>query len=955
MPKDNSFKNAVVAAGSNKRFPALTLVRPDPALAATLSKLVPGQEAPLYGRDGNRETIVPNAHAFREQMDTTAQNIADAETAVQMLPDLELVFQIQVSSILSPKDMMTTELTYMVNEGLMAPEVSSALIQEAQLYFEQDYKIKPLLSKMLRDMLFQTGSYAAAVIPENALDDAINGHRNLSVESVADSVNPDGSMRPLGLLGAARRDTPRQERARAGMAMEAFDAPAPAGFVDGRVTLEGVINQRGVGSETFLSVTDNPDVLKLPEVHHRLREKRILQSLTSRSKYRSFNRALEAHHSGKDSQVLTDRDLAALLYKDKQFSYKPITSLKTQEQLNRRTVGNPLVMHLPSESVMPVHVPGNPAAHVGFFVMLDADGHPIRKDPNSNYYQELGARLTSTGSFPSAMMAKVRGMWSGFDPNRNDLFNFSARAYGSMVEQELLARLRNGLYGNGVAISNKEEVWRIMLARALQQQHTQLLFLPAELMTYFAFKYSDSGVGKSLMEDMKIINSLRSMLVFSNVMASLKNSVGRTQVKLKLDESDPNPQKTIELAIHEIIKSRAQYFPLGINRPTDLVDYLQRAGYEFVFEGHPGLPDVNVDFGEKNTSYVKPDDQLEDLLRKRSIMGLGLSPENVDAGFTAEFATSVLHNNLLLSKRVMQYQEQFTPQLSDHLRKVMLNSELLMKKLREILENNFEKLQANVTDKGKEMLKGTEGTLVKAEIIDRFLQEFISNFEAKLPQPNTITLENQIAAFDKYSEALDKALEAYLSDSFYTSDLGGEAATHVTAVKAVLKAYFLRQWLAENGVMTELSALTTIGADGKPAVDIFGQQENHLMALGKSLTKLLKDLKPSIDKNDKTLSDAGVGTGSSSFGGGGEPSSGSDTGGGSDFDFTGGADMGGDGLGSEPDQTTATSTSETPGATEPGGETTATPAETDEEEEGEDDKTKPKGEKKPDGEEPLTS
>jgi len=351
------------------------------------------------------------------------------------------------------------------------------------------------------------------------------------------------------------------------------------------------------------------------------------------------------------------------------------------------------------------------------------------------------------------------------------------------------------------------------------------------------------------------------MVMFANVMSSLRNSIGRTEVKLKLDESDPDPKKTIEIAMHEIARTRQQYFPLGMNSPTDLVDWLQRSGFEFTFEGHPGLPDVSIDFGEKNTNYVKPDSELEESLRKRAIMATGLSPETVDNSFSAEFATTAMANNLLLSKRVTQIQEQFTPQLSDHMRKVMLNSEKLLEELREIVESNFDKLKLErVMDSHDSATKDKSLTeidekLARSRLVNRFLMDFIMSFEVSLPKPNSVTLENQLAALKTYIEGLDMTLEAWLSDKFFTSDTGGQVSAQVESVREMIKAHFIRQWMSENGVLTELSALTATDAEGKPTLDLYEAQKSHVEALTKSLTALMVGLQKVKDASDKVIED----------------------------------------------------------------------------------------------------
>jgi hypothetical protein len=935
-----TLKKAIAAANTGQRFHALGLVRADPGMAAVISKLIPDRMPAQYDQRGNREQIAPNIGVFNQLSDKTTQSITDAQTVMQLLPDMELAAQILVSSILSPKDMMTTELTYSITEGLLPPDISAAMLEVARKGFEQDYKIKQLLPQMLRDILFETGSYAIAVIPENSIDEVINGTNRVAYEDLSEHINQiDGSVKPIGLLGPAVRSKPTTARLAGGLAMEALENYEAKLDIDCRVTLEGILPNK---VDTYLTVTDNHTLLKIPQLNQKIREERIRNNLGSK-----------AMESLSIKNKLNDRELTSLMYKDRQFQFKPIGQLKTQEQLNRRTVGNPLVLHLPSESVIPVYVPGCVEEQVGFFVLIDADGNPVSKAENVDHYRELSQRLNSNGSFPSAMLGRVKSMMSGFDHNNNGHLDYTARAYGGMVEQDLLARLRNGVYGNGVALAKKEEVYRIMFARALAKQHTQLLFVPVELMTYMAFKFTSDGVGKSLLEDMKILNSLRSMLMFANVMASLKNSIGRTEVKLKLDESDPNPQKTIEIAMHEIIRSRQQYFPLGMNSPTDLTDWLQRSGFEFTFEGHPGIPDVAVDFGQKSDTHVKPDTELEESLRKRAIMATGLSPETVDASFQTEFATSIMQNNILLSKRVMRMQEQFTPQVSDSLRKFMMHSESMQNDLRSILENNFDKLNLELTESAKikaaelneirkrnanntevaqesldqyamETNQPIDGVAAreKEHIVTEFLNQFIMNFEVSLPKPNSVTLENQMTALKTYKEALDAALDAYISEEFFTESTGGEIASEVTAIKAVLKAYYVRQWMAENGMLTEISSLTNVNSKGLPAVDVYQIQQSHIQNLTKALTRFMVNLKPVKDASDKVVNAMG----------GVDNDSGNESG--SD-DFTSGDGGDGDFGLDDPDTPSDEVTAEAPTEKEPkeGEESTTTPVDDDKPEE----------------------
>jgi hypothetical protein len=867
------FKDYVEKANSGARIPVMNLIGSNPQTAAALSKLTSAPDNYGFNDKGNKEITPNNIHDFRNISTKLAQEINDSRTILQILPDMELTAQILTSSVLSPKDMTTMELTYSSAEGLLPPEVAASVNAVIRKHFEQDYKIKALLPKMLRDIMFETGSFTAAVIPENSIDEAINGVREVSLEGFSDSINRDGSFKQLGILGPVAEVVANP--AKIGISLESIHSNTDINSVRTAMELVGVAGP-GVALETFTFITDNPNVLKTPLINDRIRSDKINRAIRS-----------SALESLQPKSKMNDRQLASAVYKNNHFTYKPVVSIKTPNQLNRRAVGNPLVLYIPSEAVIPVYIPGNVEKQIGVFVLLDGDGNPISRANDMDQYSQMSNRLAGGGNFASAMLNKVKSSMDGFNINSRDHIDYASRLYGSLVEQDLLQRLKNGVNGKGVKVGKNDEIYRIMLARALAKQHTQLLYLPGELVTYMAFKFNDNGVGKSILEDMKILNSLRSMLLFGNVMASLKNSVGRTEVKLKLDESDPNPQKTIEIAQHEIMRSRQQTFPIGVNVPSEMIDYIQRSAYEFSYEGHPGLPDVGVEFGEKSSNYVKPDTDLDEMLRKQGIMAAGLNPETVDATYQAELATSVVSQNLLLAKRVMQTQDQFTPLVSDHMRKYIMHSSALISEVKEVLFNNFDKLNtelviaANVVENMEALSEDN-----KEEIIIRFLNEYISSFEISLPKPNSITLENQLKSLEIYSQGLDVALDAIISDKFFTNTFAGDVANDVSTVKESIKAHYIRQFMADNGILPELGAITATNSEGEAGIDLFEIQKNHFAALSKSLTQFMVNLQPFKDENNKTLSDLNVEVSEEGSVQSSEPTESTDDGGGND-DFGG--------------------------------------------------------------------
>lgn len=867
-----TLKKAISLASSGKEIPAIELVRRNPDMAAAISKLHRAPIPPTYDASGNQQQIHPDMNRMRVATTRAAQSVRDNETVMQTLPDIELSCQILVSSILSPTDLNKTELSYSLPDGLLSPHVSGSMVEALKTHFEQVYRINKRLPKMLRNILFAAGSEPVAVIPENSIDDAINGKRTVSLESLSASITRDGRIINLGVLGPVTKAAPSQQRSST-ISLEAFDTTVHRRDVAETITLEGWIDQ--VPLETMITVSDNPDLLKMPLVNLKVREQKIARAV-------SAGYAMEALND-RSIHKLSDREISGLIFKDPHFGFQPIATLKTQEQLNRKTIGSPLVVHLPPESVIPVHVPGNVEEHIGYWVMLDLDGNPVVRTESTDYYEQLSNRMSSGDSFASTMLNKVKTQMNGFNYTNRSHLETTTRMYGEAIEQDLITRLRNGVYGNGVALAKNDEIYRIMLARALQKQHTQMLFLPVELLTYFAFRYSQDGMGISLLEDMKILSGLRSMMLFSNVMAAVRNSIGRTEVKIKLDEDDPDPDKTIEIIMHEIQKTRHAAFPIGVSNPVDMVDWMGRAGFEFIAEGHPGVPDVKVDFGEKSTNYPKPDTELEESLRKRQIMGFGLSPENVDAGFTADFATSIVNSNLLLAKRVSQYQEQFCKPLSELHRKITMNDSNILKKLREILENNYDDLRSSFKDTVEKALAPKESSdapnftpeQIKHYVVTELLNQAVLGLTVSLPAPSTVTVRTQLEAMKDYIEGLDAILDAHIGD-FITSDMVGDVAGQIDAQKSMIRAYYIRKWASDNGFMTELAELTAQDEQGKPILNIYEATKKHGSAIALAVTAVVVASQTEKTALNQVLNEATQENGGLEGGQGGSSSSDSD-------------------------------------------------------------------------------
>ena len=802
-----------------------------PEVAAIFSKLVPARDAQPGKPPSNVKG--PNKSTLEDISSRVAGSITDSKAIFEILPDTELAMQVLVSSILSPKDMISTEIKFTSTQTGDVGEAVAAVIKIVSNHFQNTFPLKKRVTEMLNDALFKTGSYPIMVIPENTMDAVINSENQVSKESVAGFFNPTGAIKTVGILGDPYDKDGKVKSA------NSEDAFSLESFGRRNRPANGMSYS---GINKFTTVTDNINLVKLPMIIDKLTQDAIAHKLDAAG-ISSIGK--EAY--GKDEKLTKEEQDLKSAYRPRQYRVENVVQLQTDETLEKGSVGNPLVMKLPSESVIPVHVPSDVSQHVGYFLLLDKNGNPISKAKDSKYFDVLRTKMAGDKAGISELLSRTKeAMYGDSTNNSKDTEGDMVRAYTEMVEGDLVKRLQHGVYGEGATLSCPEEVGRIMFARALSKKHTQMLFVPSELLTYIAFSYNENGTGRSLLEGSKIIASLRAMMLFANTMASIKNSVGRTKVNVTLDPDDPDPTSTVEKILHDFTRNHQTAYPLGIMDPSDITGFLQRSSVDVNVEGNPAYPETKTSIEDSTRNVQKVDSELEESLRNRHFMAMGIAPETIDATLDVEFATNLVGSNLLLAKRVIIYQEAFCYFLAEFVKKYTLNSGYLMDEIREVVKK---------TKTGKKVSKDevdVDGDGEKDNIFT-LTRKLVESIIVSLPTPDTAKLSNQGEAFEQFNTLLDEALIAYINPDMFDGMLGGsELEEGIEPTIAALKAYFQRQWLRKNNIMPELEGMLNV-KDEVFGFDINTVHTEHTKAILDSMTELLRNLRKKGRKTDAEL------------------------------------------------------------------------------------------------------
>lgn len=866
----------------------------DPELASVIAKLQRPRDrvdTAISNPDGASGMTVAGAQEISRSI---MARMEDNQNTMQLFPDIELAEQIVISSILAPKDMGSSELIYKLTDNRFPAVLTNELLGVLKEHISKNYKLREQCSDILSDAMFKKGSHVKAILPESAVDELINSNSVVATENIFPSDifadRTGSSLTSMNLLGSpVPKDT--TERRNPKYVLESI-VNAGAGVSPSIYNEDESVRK---ALEGLVEVTDNYNLLKFQKLVDAISVSSVRKAVGTRLDKASMAFATESYKffEGKKAEgKMTEEQMKQLLYRNSVSQYKPFLTIPSKDNLRRKSVGRPMVIDIPSEAAVPIHVPGSPEKHIGYMVPVDADGNFITLGSAFDNAAGMAGMMSSdksNSSLGSLLTEKARKNLAA--QNEQPTIENATEIYADIIEKDFLQRLANGKYGRELRIGRNMDIMRIMLIRALKAQFTRLVYVPAEYVTYFAFKYHDNGVGKSYLDDLANITSLRALVLFSKTMARVKSSIETTHVNVKLDPRDHDPAGTLEKAKHLIAKTRQQFFPHGLNRVVDLTDWISRAGIQITFEGHPKMPTTSFDFETKNMQHPPPDDGLEEDFRYQTYMHFGLSPDAVDTAAKSDFATVIEKSSIMFSKRVTVWSDTFSEDLTDYARKILNNDNELIDALLEVLKNHKSEIDSMMTDEEKEFY-----TTHPKEFSEFLIYQFSSSLKVDLPKPEFTSLQNMNTSFTDRANAYKAAIEYVIDESVLPSDLGGEASNYVATLQKVWLAGLMRKWMAENNYVPEVMEISQLSEEGKPAIDLLELTESHSKNLMLAVATLLNKVKSARVATDADLAKINAGDSSSSSSsedtGGGEEGGGEDDFSSNPFEDNGGEEGG---------------------------------------------------------------
>lgn len=859
------------------KTPKLNMMNKDPVTKSILGILTPEENKPknktgASNSSTNKDQI---SKATLERISKITSTTIDANRELmESVPGAFKALSILQAAILSPRDLTTINLSYTSEtyEG-RNNDLNTMLLDKVKDYVENNYKITDRLQDIVADILFYKGGRAIALLSSSALDNVINGHVRASMEALEEEYK-DGEFINRGWLGDNDATIAKGTRRASLESLISGEVPPMA---------DPVV----ADSRYNITVTDNDSILRLPQLKLMLarnamsKKVRIPRGLRGGGPTRSYG--IEAlDDKGKPKQKDGSRNDVSIakklneeqyvgiynqLFKTRDYQQTDLVEIRRDDELTMENVDAVLWTDLPFESVVPVHLPGNPRARIGAYVLLDGDGNPLSTAEDENQYQDIQQNKMDTANAIDGTKGIIE-MAQEYKNGSSDQFSMVEfrRKINEEIERDLVQRIVNGTFAQKVALGMTDEIKQMMFARTLRNLKTKVLFLPEESLVYFAFDYNRFGIGRSLLERSRLYASMAMANVISTTLANISASANVTTLGINLDPDNPEPDATVETIVTTHLNSnRTMSSLIGARNPRDVINIMDEAGVIVKTSGHPGYPDIDVDVSYDKRNVTPPDAEWNDRLLEMLWNMWGVDPALLSSQNNTQFAIEHINNNALFRKSTGMQRNMLCATLSELVQKIVAKSGNLMNDLYAVINDN-KKLWIPTSKKGKEQLKELKEDHPEIDNNDQslanfILVNFINSIELTLPEPMEGDIDEQNRAYDTMRQRYENSFKDLFTDDVLAYILGEGADTGKFEVwRQNLVAHKMREWMAGSGSYSDITDLCKVDDESNASITLLASMvaynEKTLGAIAEYL-KLSNKMKDKIRKSFDKLEENG--------------------------------------------------------------------------------------------------
>lgn len=791
-------------------------------------------------------------------------NIADAERLKALDPKIKQVESIIVSSIMSPNDLQDVDPEIVIDSEEVPDGQKQKISTVLSKFFCNTYKIREKMVRWIKEAHFRSGAGTGMILPEATLTDLINTYdpnraairakgteslcRKIGTESLTTSeltqvkdivYSDDFYQRVLehtpfsgkkntnhrtGLegiyLGPEPHPSyidPHHESDLATYIERFLNEETESQFISNEnkaILAKGIENLSISFKKAFsdrnsdLKISENPEILRFGKAYR----KHTSDSITSKMSP-ILGRLMEQKE--KDAEANYYKDIKAL---DLTLH---MTDFSQQQAF-------PFYLDLPAEALIPIGSACDKSQHLGYFLLVDSYGQPIEASAylvdsnscsvsgriNTAYQAIYGEMPTDSGIYGSRGISGIaaRRMEDYKKTSVNKVFNY--------VLDNLLKRKLQDMGLNDVTLGRYNTIAQCMFQRLLEKKKTALVFIPEKYVMYLAFDYHRTdGTGKSKIEDILYMESLKVSFLTANTLATMKSAVPMKKVKLNLDEKQTNVLETTFMLRDKLIQ-KEKFLPS--THPSTIANQIlaQNLSIETV---HPHASNFSYTVEDTHREIPKADTDFFEMLDQNTVIGLGLAPSALSELSEVQFARSLATTNLNYAKSIRQDQVVVEDKVSAHIQNYTALSSVLIYKIAQILDsddldrdpltrdrkNNKDLTEIKPTEENNLTGVGMISKKISDETFEKVIN-VINCIRIRLCPPNVAPDSTQYTLLSDILKSIEDYINVMLPDDFGTFTGDDNTANDYKLVKAHIKSILAREaaeHLGFNGLITKIPQL----------------------------------------------------------------------------------------------------------------------------------------------------
>lgn len=829
-----------VVAGSRIDDILSNYVRPNEQAGAQTQRSANGKHIPSFG-------------ALDANLAKTISDRRDIKNILEMNPNAQLAIDICVNGTLSPNNTLDSQLQYKSSYDKLGT-IKSQLLQKIREIMNTHVELEDILPTVLKDAKYDVGSYALLVVPTGRVRSMIEEERISSKTNDQKIMKFESMISDLGGATYAKQDKRYLTPSKLDIKLENI------GLGDEKVPIE-------LGG---ITVHSDLEVIRLSKMREELiKQESVNGCIDDLDSFSTYDPKQDLENLAKQfkSEGLSDAMIADSLNISRSYNFDDVISL--EPELDPDGVDMAIHMHVSHESIFVMHKPGSPEEHVGYYIALDMSGNPISVGDELNIHMPNYTGTYGNSASDSAMAGQTNFAggnlelgYSGYNNNSIQGRRLSDKTalFTKVTEQQLIDKIKSGYFKHqDISLAEHKDLMQTMFHRLLSNKQTQLVFVPASLMTYIAFEYDENGNGISLIIKHKNIGVFNSILTLANTLCAINNTIDYKEVNVTFDDDELDFNKATDM----ILGNLARHTSMNGSRllSTDVykqMDYIGIKGYQVAFGDHPSFPGTRVEINNLDRERAAPDVDVIEKNEALLIQSLGSTPEVVDMARNVEFASSYFQSNLQAARRAIADQKILTRFLDKFIKTYLLNSPLVLK----WMIKEIDKARANNPE-----FRGIKTiALVKG---------FINSITTHLPKPDMVKVELLDKAISEYEKLVDHIIQYTIGEeALANEDVGENLEGALTSLRLKVKAMIMRDYLANNNMFNENLIASIYNGDEEELDAAMGRLESqqqftlNFLKKHKIITsEMIQKANDEVAKVEEArgLSDAGGGGGSSDF------------------------------------------------------------------------------------------